>query len=60
MVGLDDYIIHGIPEADVRNVSLSYSHDVSYTLPANKVYSIMFEVFTAAEAVNVSKNTFCK
>ncbi|CAI8006814.1 hypothetical protein GBAR_LOCUS4917 [Geodia barretti] len=44
---------------DVKNISLSSNRRVStYTLSANKNFSIFFEVFTAAGPVNVSHDTF--
>ena len=46
---------------DLKNISLSSNHGVStYTLSANKNFSIFFEVFTAAGPVSVSHDTFSK
>ncbi|CAI8006816.1 hypothetical protein GBAR_LOCUS4917 [Geodia barretti] len=53
------YILHGVSDMDVKNISLSSNRRVStYTLSANKNFSIFFEVFTAAGPVNVSHDTF--
>ena len=46
---------------DLKNASSSTHHGVStYTLSANKNYSIFFEVISAAGPVNVSHDTFSK
>ena len=44
---------------DLKNISLSANHG-TYTLSANKNFSIFFEVFTTAGPVNVSHDTFSK
>ncbi|CAI8007712.1 hypothetical protein GBAR_LOCUS5345 [Geodia barretti] len=56
---VDEYILHGVSDMDLQNISLSSNHRVStYTLSANKNFNIFFEVFTAAGPVNVSHVTF--
>ncbi|CAI8051907.1 hypothetical protein GBAR_LOCUS28403 [Geodia barretti] len=56
---VDEYILHGVSDTDLKNISLSSNHRVStYTLSANKKFSIFFEVFTAGGPVNVSHDTF--
>ncbi|CAI7999225.1 hypothetical protein GBAR_LOCUS2659 [Geodia barretti] len=56
---VDEYILHGVSDMDLKNISLSSDHGVStYTLSANKNFSIFFEVFTAGGPVNVSHDTF--
>ena len=58
---VDEYILHGVSDMDLKNISFSSNHGVStYTLSANKNFSIFFEVFTAAGPVNVSHDTFSK
>ena len=64
MVGVYDYILGGVAGGDVKNVSYSANNDydyVTYKLTANKNYSIFFQVFTDAGAVNVSRTKLlCK
>ena len=58
---VDEYILHGVSDMDLKNTSSSANHRVStYTLSASKNFSIFFEVFTAAGPVNVSQDTFSK
>ena len=58
---INKYILHGVSDMDLKNISLSSNHGVAtYTLSANKNFSIFFEVFTAAGPVNVSHDTFSK
>ena len=58
---VDEYILHGVSDMDLKNISLSSDHGVStYTLSANKNFSIFFEVITACGPVNVSHDTFSK
>ena len=56
-----DYILHGIPNVDVKNKSQSGSKEfVIYILPENKNYSIFLEVLTLFGAVNISLDIFSK
>jgi hypothetical protein len=56
---VNKYILHGVSDMDLKNASSSTHHGVStYTLSANKNYSIFFEVISAAGPVNVSHDTF--
>ena len=58
---VDEYILHGVSDMDLKNASLSANHGVStYILSANKNFSIFFEVITAGCPVNVSQDTFSK
>ena len=58
---VNKYILHGVSDVDLKNISLSSNQRVStYTLSANKNFSIFFEVFTAGGPVNVSHDTFSK
>ena len=58
---VDEYILHGVSDTDLKNTSLSANHGVStYTLSANQKFSVFFEVFTAGGPVNVSHDTFSK
>ena len=53
--------IHGASNGDLKHISFLNNHEfVIYTLTANKIFSIFFEVFTAAGAVNVSHDNFSK
>ena len=64
MVRVYDYILGGVPGGDIKNVSYSSNNDydyMTYKLTANKKYSIFFQVFTDAGAVNVSRTKLlCK
>ncbi|CAI8046216.1 hypothetical protein GBAR_LOCUS25542 [Geodia barretti] len=56
---VDEYILHGVSDMDLKNISLSSNQRVStYTLSANKNFNIFFELITAGGAVNVSHDTF--
>ena len=53
MVGVDKYILSGIAEGDIREVSYSTNNDsVTYKLTANKNYSSLFPMCTGAGVVN--------
>ena len=53
MVGMYHYILGGVVGDDVKNVSYSANNNfVTYTLSANKNYSIIFQVCTGAGTVN--------
>ena len=56
---VNEYILHGVSDVDLKNISLSANHR-TYTLSANKNFSIFFEVFTTTGPVNVSHDTFSK
>ena len=54
---MDDFILRGISQVDIKNVSHSDSGFVTYTISANKNYSIFF---TIAGAINTSHDIFSK
>ena len=56
---VNKYVLHGVSDVDLKNISLSANHG-TYTLSANKNFSIFFEVFTTTGLVNVSHDTFSK
>ena len=56
---VNEYILHGVSDVDLKNISLSANHR-TYTLSTNKNFSIFFEVFTTTGPVNVSHDTFSK
>ena len=56
-MGFYDYTLHGISQGDIKNVSHSDSGFITYTLYANKNYSIFF---TIAGDINTSHDTFSK
>ena len=64
MVGVGNYILGGVAGGDIKNVSYSANNDydyITYKLTANKKYSIFFQVFSDAGAVNVSRTKLiCK
>ena len=58
MMRVDNYILGGVAGGDVKNVSYSANNDydyVTYKFTANKKYSVFFQVFTDAGAVNMSR-----
>ena len=63
MVGMYHYILGGVVGDDIKNVSYSANNDfVTYTLSANKNYSIIFQVCSGAGTVNNISHTksICK
>ena len=63
MVGMYRYILGGVVGGDIKNVSYSANNDfVTYTLSANKNYSLFFQVCSGAGTVNNISHTksICK
>ena len=64
MVRVYDYILGGVAGGDVKNVSHLSNNDydyITYKFTANRKYSIFFQVFTDAGAVNIySTKLICK
>ncbi|CAI8044752.1 hypothetical protein GBAR_LOCUS24791 [Geodia barretti] len=56
--GVCNYILHGISPANSSITKSESQEFFTYTFSANKNYSIVFEVFTTAGAVNVSYDIF--
>ena len=57
MVQVYHYILGGVAGGDVKSVSYSSNNDydyITYKFTPNRKYSIFFQVFTDAGAVNVS------
>ena len=59
------YILHGVNGLDNEAVHFNLSNLgverlLVYTLPENEYFSVFFEVFTTAGAMNTSFNNFCK
>ena len=53
MVKVENYLLDGVDEGNIKDVSYSTNNDyVTYTLSANKYYSILFPVFTVAGTVS--------
>ena len=61
MVGVCDYILHGIAGGVIKDVSYyDKTGYITYTLSADKSYTSFFQVCTGARAVDVSHTKICK
>ena len=59
MVGMYHYILGGVVGGDIKDISYSANNEfVTYTLSANKNYSLFFQV--CARTMNESHTKICK